>query len=215
MAASVRPMMQTDRIKALADGVLAIVLTILVLNFEVPEHRFGHDALIDFFRALTYPFIAYVVTFGIVAAYWVQHSSIFHYVKVGDRTFVWLNILFLLPVSMLPFLTLLRATYHNEYVTTLLYACANIICGMLLYALWSYGFRHELMHPVVPIVDRSMRHRILLGIGINMVGAAVALASPHLSSFVFMLLPSIYLSHAIVDSHWNDEESAASGLAPD
>jgi uncharacterized membrane protein len=194
--------MQTERMKALTDGVLAIVLTILVLSFEVPEHRFGHDALLDFFRKLAHPFVAYVASFGIVAAYWVQHTSIFHYVVVGNRKFFWLNILFLLPLTLLPFLTDLRAAYRGEYVTTLLYASANIAAGTLLFAMWSYGKHQGLSPKVAPAVDRSMRRRILLGIAVNILGAAVAPINTYLSSIAFLLLPTLYVSHRTVDSHW-------------
>jgi uncharacterized membrane protein len=200
------PMMQTERMKALTDGVLAIVLTILVLSFEVPEHRFGHDGLLDFFRELARPFVAYVVSFGIAAAYWMQHIAIFHYVRVGNRTFFWLNILFLLPLTLLPFLTDLRATYHDEYVTTLLYAGANIACGITLFAHWSYGSRQDLLHELEPAVDQSMRRRILLGLAINLLGAAVAPINTYLSTVCFLLLPTIYLSHRTVDSHWSSEQ---------
>jgi uncharacterized membrane protein len=207
MVTPAKPMMRTERMKALTDGVLAIVLTILVLSFEVPEHRFGHDALLDFFRELARPFMAYVVSFGIAAAYWMQHTAIFHYVRVGNRTFFWLNILFLLPLTLLPFLTDLRATYHDEYVTTLLYAGANIACGTTLLALWSYANRQGLLCRLDPSVDRSMRRRILLGLAINVLGAAVAPINTHLSSVCFLLLPVIYLSHRTVDSHWGGEGS--------
>jgi uncharacterized membrane protein len=205
MVIRVKPKMQAERIKTLTDGVLAIVLTILVLSFEVPEHRFGHDALLDFFRDLARPFVAYVVSFGIVAAYWMQHAAIFHYVAFGNRTFFWLNILFLLPLTLLPFLTDLRATYYDEYVTTLLYAGANTACGVIMLALWSYGKRHGLMRKIVPAVDQSMRRRILLGVALNILGAAVAPIDPFLSSAVFLLLPCIYLSHRTVDSHWGSD----------
>jgi uncharacterized membrane protein len=199
-------MMQIERLKVLTDGVLAIVLTILVLSFEVPEHRFGHDALLDFFRAMTRPFVAYVVSFGIVATYWMQHTAIFHYVRVGNRTFFWLNILFLLPVTLLPFLTDLRATYYDEYIATFLYASANIACGITLFALWSYGNRRGLLRKLASAVDLSVRRRILLGIAFNVLGAAVAPINPYLSTACFLLLPVIHLSHRTVDSHWGSEE---------
>jgi uncharacterized membrane protein len=204
MATRIKPLMRTDRIMALTDGVLAIVVTILVLSFEVPEHRFGHDALIEFFRQLARPFVAYVVSFGIVAAYWVQHTSIFHYVAIGNRTLVWLNIFFLLPLTLLPFLTDLRVTYHDVYLTTLLYAAANIVCGLILLAIWSYGGRHGLLRAVPEVVNRSMRRRILLGIALNLLGAALAPVHWYLSNPFFLLLPVIYFSHRAVDSHWDD-----------
>ena len=202
MVTGIRPMMKTVRMEALTDGVLAIVLTILVLSFEVPEHLFGSDALPEFFRKLARPFAAYVVSFGVGAAYWVQHSAIFHYLKVGNRTLFWLNILFLLPITLLPFLTELRASYNDEYVTTVLYAGANIACGAVLFVMWSYAQRRGLTCTIAPAVDQSMRRRVLLGIAINLLGAAVAPINTYLSSACFLMLPVIYLSHRTVDSHW-------------
>ena len=214
MVAGVTPRMKTERIVTLTDGVLAIVLTILVLSFEVPEHRFGHDALIDFFRELARPFVAYLVSFGIVAAYWMQHAAISHYVKVGNRTLFWINMLFLLPLTLLPFFTDLRATYPDDYVTTFLYAGANIVCGILLLVMWTYGMREGLLVEIAPEVDRSMRRRILLGIAINILGAGVALINPQISSVVFLLLPCIYLSHRMVDSHWMVDGDVPASSSP-
>ena len=62
-------------------------------------------------------------------------------------------------MTLLPFLTDLRATYYDEYVTTVLYASANIACGMALFALWSYGNRQGLLRKLPSVVDRSMRRR--------------------------------------------------------
>jgi uncharacterized membrane protein len=107
-----KTIMQLDRIKALTDGVLAIVLTILVLGFEVPDHEFSTDGLLGFLVKLREPFIAYVVSFGIVAAYWIQHAAMFRLLRFGNRTLVWLNLLFMLPLTLLPFFTELRAEYH-------------------------------------------------------------------------------------------------------
>jgi uncharacterized membrane protein len=196
--------MQTDRMKALTDGVLAIVVTILVLSFEVPDHDFKHDGLIAFLARMAEPLIAYVVSFGIVSAYWMQHAAIYHYVTFGSRSFFWINLIFLLPVTLLPFLTELRATYHDEYLVTILYAAANVASGLLLIALWRHGIRRRLAPNVDAAVDRSMQRRILLGVAINVLGAAIAPIDTHLSSLVFISLPLLYVSHRVVDIHWRD-----------
>lgn len=204
-----KPMMQLDRMKSLVDGVLAIVLTILVLGFEVPDHEFSREGLLSFLEKLRWPLLAYVVSFGITATYWVQHSSISHYVRVGNRTLIWLNLTFLLPVTLLPFLTDLRAVYHDEYRVTFMYAAGNVLCGLLLLSIWRYSVARGMTHPIADNVDRSMRRRILLGVGINLLGAAVALFSVHLSGLVFLALPAIYWSHRVVDSHWSGADAEA------
>lgn len=200
--------MSPDRVKALTDGVLAIVLTILVLGFEVPDHDFDHEGLIAFLTKLREPLIAYVVSFGIVATYWVQHATIFHYVRNASRGLVWLNMLFMLPLTLLPFLTELRAEYNDEEIVTVLYAGVNALSGLLLLALWKTAQQRDLADASAATVDRSMSRRILLGVGVNALGAAVAPIDTHLSSAVFVALPALYLSHAAVDRHWALAESA-------
>jgi uncharacterized membrane protein len=136
-----RAKMQTDRMKGLTDGVLAIVLTLPVLYFEVPDHDFGSERLDAFFRSLVEPFVAYLVSFGIISASWIQHAAIHHDVRIADRTFVWLSLLFLLPVTLLPFLTDLGATYHDQHIVTVLCAPGNVTACLALLAMWIYAQR--------------------------------------------------------------------------
>lgn len=208
--ASTKPktVMQLDRIKALTDGVLAIVLTILVLGFEVPDHQFETHGVLAFLVKLREPFLAYVVSFGIVAAYWIQHAAICRLVRTGNRTFVWLNLLFMLPLTLLPFFTELRAEYHTEYRVTALYAAANVLSGLLLYAMWKYALARDLTAPMPSEVRTSMSRRILIGVAINVAGALVAPIDTHLSTACFLVLPLIYVSHVVVDRELEAEARA-------
>lgn len=200
--------MQLDRIKALTDGVLAIVLTILVLGFEVPEHEFSEDGVLAFLVKLREPFIAYVVSFGIVATYWIQHAAMFRLLRTANRSLVWLNLLFMLPLTLLPFFTDLRAEYHTEYRVTMLYAGANVLCGLLLLWMWKYASLRSLTVSMVPAVRRSMSRRIMVGVGLNLAGALVAPISTHFSTAFFLMLPLIYLSHSVVDHELVADRSA-------
>jgi uncharacterized membrane protein len=201
--------MKTDRVKALTDGVLAIVLTILVLGFEVPDHDFDRAGLLGFLHSMRHALLAYVVSFGIVAAYWVQHAAILHFVRRADRRFVWINMLFMLPLTLLPFLTALRAEYHHEERVTAIYAFVNATCGLMLLLLWKHALRRGLATDAAAEVDRSMTGRILLGVGINALGGAVAPINALLSSLVFLTLPLVYISHAAVDRRWYEEVAPA------
>jgi TMEM175 potassium channel family protein len=203
--------MLLDRIKAITDGVLAIVLTILVLSFEVPEHEFSESGVLGFLAKLRVPFLAYVVSFGVVAAYWMQHAAIFRLMREGNRPLVWMNMLFMLPLTLLPFFTDMRVEYHDEYRVTALYAGANVVSGLVLLGMWRYAVRKRLTALLPSTVDRSMSRRIMLGIVINLIGAAVAPISTQLSSLAFLTLPLLYLSHAAIDDV--PEEASESGTA--
>jgi uncharacterized membrane protein len=105
MSRASRPTLSTDRLKAFVDGVMAIVITILVLTLDVPNIDFGAGQTRQFLMELERQLHPYVGSFALVAAYWVQHTVILHYAPYSDRSFIWLNIVFLLPLTLLPFLT--------------------------------------------------------------------------------------------------------------
>ena len=106
------PSLRVERNMAFVDAVLAIVLTILVLGIEVPDGAdFSPGKIKAFLAGLVGDLHAYVGSFAVVASFWVQHTVMAHYIVRGSRVFQWLNLLFLLPISLIPFATKLRAEY--------------------------------------------------------------------------------------------------------
>jgi uncharacterized membrane protein len=87
---------------ALSDGVFAVVITLLVLEIHVPELTQG-QSLAEALREVRPSFNAFVVTFILTGMYWVGHRDLFALIRRTDRGLVWLNILYLLPVCLLPF----------------------------------------------------------------------------------------------------------------
>jgi uncharacterized membrane protein len=201
---SARPPLSTDRLKAFVDGVMAIVVTLLVLTLEVPEVDFSDGGSRDFFVELGSQLHPYVASFGLGAAYWIQHAVILHYAPYCDRGFLWLNILFLLPLTLLPFLTQLRVSYPSEAIPAALYGGGQILCGLLLMAIWRRatgpkGFRSS---SIDPAVVRSMSIRIALGPLLCLTGALVDLVNPQVGTLFFLMVPLLYVSQRKVDESW-------------
>ena len=91
-----------DRVVAFSDGVFAIVITILVLEVGVPPdlpERPLREAIEQTGPELT----AWVISFLLTGMYWVWHRDLFSGVRSVNRDVVWLNLVFLLPVSLIPF----------------------------------------------------------------------------------------------------------------
>ena len=139
-----------------------------------------------------------------MAAYWVQHTVILHYAPYSDRSFIWLNIVFLLPLTLLPFLTELRVDYPTDALPAAIYGGAQILCGLLLLAIWRYATGPRGFGPskVDRSVVRSMSIRIALGPLLCLVGAAVSLADQHVGTLFFMMVPLLYVSNRKVDEGW-------------
>ena len=93
--------MSTSRLEAFSDGVLAIIITIMVLELRVPE---GHD-LADLVRTTGLGLLTYLLTFVHVAIYWNNHHHMFHLVRRVTGGVLWANAALLFCLSLLPFTT--------------------------------------------------------------------------------------------------------------
>ena len=93
--------MRTRRLEALSDGVLAIIITIMVLGLKVPE---GHH-LSDFVHTTGVGMLTYLLSFVYVGIYWNNHHHMFHLVRQASGGMLWANLALLFCLSLFPFTT--------------------------------------------------------------------------------------------------------------
>ena len=128
-----------ERVIAFSDGVFAVVITILVLGIEVPSDVALDPPAITLAREkLLHQLLVYVVAFGLIAMYWTQHSLLFAGLQRADRRLVVLNLLFLLPVTLLPFVTQLMGARRDDWRTVLVFAGTNLIIAWILERQWAH-----------------------------------------------------------------------------
>lgn len=135
---------RTDRLEALSDGVFAIVLTLLVLQFRVPTipaDRVGSE-LPGALAAQQTVFFSYLLSFFVVGIYWIIHHNLFREIVRHDRLLLYANLIFLLAISFLPFPTELLGVYSTRLTWTL-YALNLAMVGFSLTALWWYAARRD------------------------------------------------------------------------
>jgi uncharacterized membrane protein len=132
------PARDRDRIVNFSDGVFAIVITLLILTIEVPHIPPASVAreLPSRLLALTPDCLSYVISFLVVAVYWQAHHRVFGPIRGYDRTLLWLNFLFLMAISFLPFPTSLLGEYR-EQLPLVIYAI-NVSLASLLLVLTSW-----------------------------------------------------------------------------
>lgn len=194
-----------DRLNALSDGVIAVVITLLVLGIDVPQdHHFSTEGFFSFLHKIEYQVVVYAIAFALTATYWLQHNAMFHYFRHGSRRLIWLNMGFLFFLTLVPFVTEMIGTYRYEPLVIVVFAAVNVACGLSLAALWWYA---NTVEPVVwpkidPDVVRSMTIRILIGPVICLAAVAVSFLNVRLGHAVFLAIPLVYSSHRRVDTHW-------------
>ncbi len=93
--------MTKTRLEAFSDAVIAIIMTIMVLELAIPEHEAGWDAL----RPLVSKFLTYALSFVFLGIYWSNHHHLIHTIKRVNGRILWANLHLLFWLSLTPFVT--------------------------------------------------------------------------------------------------------------
>jgi uncharacterized membrane protein len=96
---------QLERVILFTDAVFAIILTIMVLDLKLPEgiRTAGDEYTAEAFKELIMKFLAYLISFSLVAKFWIEHLKLFRYLKDYDHKLLVLNLIFLFTVTLFPF----------------------------------------------------------------------------------------------------------------
>ena len=122
--------MNTGRLEAFSDGVLAIVITIMVLELKVP-----HDPSIGALSALWPVFSSYVLSFVYVGIYWNNHHHLMAATERANGAILWANLHLLFWLSLLPFTTGWMGENHFARLPTVLYGFNLLACALAYYLL--------------------------------------------------------------------------------
>jgi uncharacterized membrane protein len=195
----------TGRIVALADGVFAVAMTLLVLEFHVPTLPAGaSSAQLDAALAKLWPqVLSYVAGFLVLGTLWIGHHYQLHFVRRADRPFLWLNLGFLLMVAFLPFCVALLGTFGMFTTPCALYGVTLLAAGSCLIGQWNYATSGRRL--VEPDLDegivRALRSRINAGMLVYFVGFALAFVAPRISLAAYAAMPLLYFVPSRIDRH--------------
>ena len=143
------PSSTTRRLEAFSDGVIAIAITLLVLEISVPHAPPGK--LLDALARHWPSYAAFVLSFVVIGIMWVSHHSMFERIANVDRRLLFLNLLLLMGIAFLPFPTALLASYlkeggSNSHLAAAVYSATMALIGVFFLLMWHHlSLRPELM----------------------------------------------------------------------
>ena len=152
-----------DRIMGLSDGIFAFAITLMVLDLVVPVRGLGQDpsALPGLLATEWVGFLNYFLSFFIVAIWWNAHHRIFEHVTGYDGRLKALNLLVLLTVTLVPFLTKLYDNWQLSVLAPALYSLDQAAAGAFLTLLWLHVTKGRKF--VAKGIDERLVKRVLLG----------------------------------------------------
>ncbi|MDV8928871.1 TMEM175 family protein [Weissella cibaria] len=182
-------MMEKGRLEAFSDGVFAIIITIMVLDLKIPSHGNWTAIMNDAWMST---FLAYLVSFIITASFWVSHHLIISNLKKVDSGLLWINVLTLLPMSLVPITTAWFGEFPNSVAPSVTYGLVYVLSVGALFNLSHIVSKH-LANPVVQKrMRRVNRSRIGL-IAIGLVGTGLAFIWPPVTGGMVLVVSGGWL----------------------
>ncbi|WP_229099501.1 TMEM175 family protein [Weissella cibaria] len=182
-------MMEKGQLEAFSDGVFAIIITIMVLDLKIPSNGDWTAIMNDAWMST---FLAYLVSFIITASFWVSHHLIISNLKKVDSGLLWINVLTLLPMSLVPITTAWFGEFPNSVAPSVTYSLVYVLSVGALFNLSHIVSKH-LANPVVQKrMRRVNRSRIGL-IAIGLIGTGLAFIWPPVTGGMVLVVSAGWL----------------------
>ena len=187
----------TSRLETFADGVIAIAITLLILEVKVPPVPGAGlaEALVHQWPS----YAGYVVSFLTIGVIWVNHHHMFKLIERTNHAFLMMNVVFLMTIAFLPWSTALAADYVRDpdgrTVATAVYGLTMVGIAIMFNVVWRYASgRGRLLYPTVDsaAIARSRRD-YLMGPIVYSVATLLSLWTPFVSMAIFAGLAVYWL----------------------
>ncbi|PYX51936.1 MAG: hypothetical protein DMG79_01955 [Acidobacteria bacterium] len=179
--------MSTNRLEAFSDGVIAIIVTIMVLELRAPSQptlaALGKVAPI---------FISYGLSFLVVAIMWVNHHHLIHAVHEVTARLLWSNIYLLFWMSLVPFVTDYLGKNYHEPLAVALYGLDLVLCASGFYFLRLVLIRQDYRDLALADYHASIQRKNLFSAGLYLLSVPLAYVSIYASFLIFALIPAMY-----------------------
>src|SRR5947209_9290702 len=194
---------EKNRMEALIDGIFAVALTLLVLDIKLPEGVSypDNEALWNKLVELQRHFAIYAISFVVIGIYWVAHHVQFHYVRYTDRRLIWINMMFLLLISFLPFATDLVGDHEELILPCEIYGVTLLLLSGLSYLHLRYLARHPYLATAElnSVAVKLLRRRIFLFALVPFLSMLIAFYNTRLALYIYLLIATAHFLPGRID----------------
>jgi uncharacterized membrane protein len=179
--------MTKGRLEAFSDGVIAVIITIMVLELKVP-HGAGAADLVPLIPV----FLSYVLSFIYVGIYWNNHHHMFHAVHQVNGATLWANLHLLFWLSLVPFVTGWMNENHFAPITVAAYGVV-LLCSALAYTILTRALLA--IHPMDSVLAKALGKDFKGKLSLVMYLSAIPLAfvSPWIAGALYIAVAAIWL----------------------
>ena len=185
------------RFETFIDAILAIIITILVLEFRVPENAYSSDDEIrSFIRHMVPAVFSYLISFATIVSLWLNHHDLCRLIKTLDIRFVILNFVFILFVSLLPFTTALAGRNHESSYAVALVATNYFLMNISFAVIWGYVTAKKIIPEETTKSKAFKRNSAIAIIGgvLLLMSIPLAYVSTYISFTLFIVVLFLHIS---------------------
>jgi uncharacterized membrane protein len=179
--------MGKTRLEAFSDGVIAIIITIMVLELKVPE---GADW--NALQTIIPKFISYALSFIFIGIYWNNHHHLLQLVKHISAGIMWANLNLLFWLSLVPFGTAWMGENHRESFPVALYAILLALCGLAYTMLQIVIERCQKNDTALIGIMRQQRGKGMASVFLLIVATLLAYVNTIISAIIFVIVAGIW-----------------------
>jgi uncharacterized membrane protein len=167
-----------SRLEAFSDGVIAVIITIMVLDFKVPKDP-GVDGLVSVLPTL----LVYLLSFVFVGIYWINHHHLVDRLKRVDHTVLWANLGLLFWLSITPFVTANMVDKHLDSLSVAVYLCSLLVTGAA-FSVLQWAIRRQIKRsgqahdPEEAALHFAEQRKGYISIGLYLIGTLLAFQGP-------------------------------------
>jgi len=179
--------MGTNRLEAFSDGVIAVIITIMVLELKPPR-----DTSLASLRGLAPEFLSYLLSFLVVAIMWVNHHHMLHSARHADARLLWSNNALLFWMSLVPFVTAYMGDHSRDPHAVALYGVVLSLCSVSFAVLRSAIAQHHRDDPDMVRYHRRVQSKNLYSMLLYIVSVPLAFVDVRISFSIFAFVALSY-----------------------
>lgn len=178
----------TARLEAFSDGVMAVIITIMVLELKVP-----HENGIASLYAVMPTLLVYLLSFTFVGIYWVNHDHLLKRIEGADKVTLYANLFFLFCLSLLPFFTSYVLEKSRDGLSVAIYALSMVLTGFSFYLLRMAILRNLKYFGALKAEDTQAQRKHVLSLALYLGAAALAKWHPTIALGVVAIVTLIWV----------------------
>ncbi len=185
--------MPKNRLEAFSDGIIAIAITLLILEIHVPEVGSEDGALLAVLLQRLPDFAVYAISFAVCSVWWISHHGLIHDIHSVDRGLLWINNLFLMLIAFMPFPTGLLGKHPSQPAATAFYGLVCMLTGLSFWLMRWYASSRGLMNRDLSAESVKRRLRVsFLSPALYFLGTIISLRYPSLALLLYAAIPGFF-----------------------